>query len=331
MTTKKKHDEEKPRSAVLMWTGGFDSTFLLACLAEMPVPKNRGTSKASIDDTVFEHNPCGVSSSGPLFRRDVPKYDRVRVVTIYSDILPREQQERQAMARSLALAKIEKASGRRIGCSRIDVRHDSCWPSLGDVGMIQQQMAVHHAACVAGPDEDVFVGWHRGDCAMSEIERLRRMFLDHAAALGKHGLRLLTPLVDYRKIDIVKVVHGLGLWDACTTCDDGSGGFALGTHCGTCTPCVNLLSSVVFGDDVDRETKRDILSLFKREVVLKKAEDMARLVEEAPQDVEEDISRPTLEEDQLDVDATPGPLTSTRVEALARSRELVFPDRPLCT
>lgn len=248
------------RKALLMWSGGFDSTLLLAALTKYDPNVVQMESFARGYNGVT----CGTSMGGPIAYEQLTGYRTVRVATIYCSQFSRAQMERQIIARGRVLGLIEEKIGRQIEVVRINADYDGAADKHG--GLFQQQASVYYGTSILERDEDLIVGWHFADHANAYMERLYRLFNDHAGMTHRTNSRLLTPLIMHQKEEILRYIHDLGLWNACTTCE-GWGSNAFNHNCGRCQPCRNILKSIFFGERLDRETRKNFLSTFDPKVV----------------------------------------------------------------
>lgn len=173
--------------ALILWSGGCDSTLVLHNLLRQ---QKDGTLKDDKDGV------CTLSIVHP----------QIGAVS------------QQAAARKVLAAKFE-ARGFRFSSGVVRIEHDKDdRVPANQVGLVQPQIWLTTAASYLQSEEDLYVGWIRGDDAWHYAHTLRAAF-DALQAVGDKKGKLVTPLDCMRKQDVLRELKELKLLDDCWHCE----------------------------------------------------------------------------------------------------------------
>jgi hypothetical protein len=248
----------RKKEAVLAFSGGFDSSLVLSMIS--------GSSRFPDKITCIDSESGSIKTIDGGFNSD---YQSVRLVNITCDQFSYGQKARQDASMISVMNKLnetlkknKKSFNFGSGISKINVQLENNGYKTKII--IQQVMVVHHMVMIADDYSDVFIGWHYGDDAFRFIDSIRNVFVSTCECLGKK-LRLILPLSFTPKDHILIQNYNIGLWDKANTCESQDTFFRNGTHCGHCTPCKNLIKSILFIDD--RKIPEAYLSMFEKESI----------------------------------------------------------------
>lgn len=188
----------------------------------------------------------------------------VKALAIVHPQIPAEAENRKARKAILAWMK---AQGYFVVYQEVRIKHQKgyewndartahdkrTFTCTSNGGAMQPQMWIATAALYLEEDEDLYMGYIRGDDVWHYREWVCDLFYNLKTLMYKKGT-LQFPLEWTAKYEVIGQLKECGLLDLCWTCEAPADGKA----CGRCTPCTSLWTAKQMYKKVAAEKMRNI-------------------------------------------------------------------------